>query len=74
MYKKSPADIQKSFDRRLEIFMTNPNDHILNNHPLRGKLAGCFTINITSDWRAVYLVEDEDVVFLALGTHSQLYK
>lgn len=72
-YKKSPAAIQKAFDGRLDLFFIDPNDASLRNHPLKGDLAGSFTINVTGDWRAVYIIDDGAVIFIALGTHSQLY-
>lgn len=72
-YKKSPIAIQKSFEERLEIFLSDPNDSILRNHALKGDLAGTYTINVTGDWRAVYTVDGNVVIFIALGTHSQLY-
>ncbi|MFA6526141.1 MAG: type II toxin-antitoxin system mRNA interferase toxin, RelE/StbE family [Candidatus Buchananbacteria bacterium] len=72
-YKKSPIAIQKSFDARLEIFLSDPNNYVLHNHSLRGNLAGSFTINVTNDWRAVYTLDNGIIVFIALGTHSQLY-
>jgi len=72
-YKKSPSAIRKSFDERLEIFLSDPDNAILKNHPLKGDLSGNFTINIAGDWRAVYAVDGGVIVFVALGTHSQLY-
>jgi addiction module RelE/StbE family toxin len=74
LYRKALAEIQVAFDSRLEMFLTNPNHPLLKSHPLRGKLAGCFTINITGDWRAIYELDNSTVIFLSLGTHSQLYK
>jgi len=73
LYKKSPLAIQRSFDERLAVFLADPNNFILRNHPLKGDLDGSFTINITGDWRAIYKVVDGVIIFIALGTHSQLY-
>ena len=53
-YNKSPQKIQKAFDKRLKIFIKNPIDHRLNNHPLGGKYQDKSSINITGDWRAVF--------------------
>lgn len=73
LYKKSPVAIGKPFNERLGIFFSDPNNFVLKNHALKGALVGNFTINITGDWRAVYTVEGGVVIFIALGTHSQLY-
>jgi len=48
---------------------------ILNNHALTGQWAGYRSINITGDYRAVYRLAEEDIAyFVALDTHSKLYK
>jgi mRNA-degrading endonuclease YafQ of YafQ-DinJ toxin-antitoxin module len=34
-----------------------------------------YSINITGDWRAIYMpINNNEVLFIAFGTHSQLYK
>lgn len=77
-YKKADVRIRKRLKERLAIFKKNPNDLQLRNHQLKREYEGNRSIDITSDWRAVYResgsVEDEVVVyFTAIGTHSQLY-
>lgn len=65
-YKKSDRKIQSTFDAHL------------HGHPLKGKVQGLRSINITGDWRALYSERMEKgkmiVIFELLGTHSQLYK
>lgn len=78
-YKKSGEQIVVQFDRRLELFINNLFDPVLNNHALTGKFRNYRSINITGDWRALYSEElDSDgnkvIIFEMLGTHSQLYK
>ncbi|MFH1192383.1 MAG: hypothetical protein V1655_02815 [bacterium] len=46
----------------------------LNNHPLSGKLNGLRSINVSGDCRAIFEEKLEDIIFIAIGTHSQLYK
>ena len=76
--KKAPLSIKIAFRDRLSFFLKNPFAPILNNHLLKGRYFNSRSINITGDWRAIYsevLEKNEKVaVFLALGTHSQLYK
>ncbi len=76
LYDNSPDKIQQAFDSRLKIFIKGKYLPILNNHPLKGKLAGYRSINVTGDWRAVFReFENGDLVYFeVLGTHSQLYK
>jgi len=77
-YKKADVRIRKKLKLRLEIFKKNPNGPQLKNHPLQREYEGHRSIDITSDWRAIYRkagkVDDEVIIyFTALGTHSQLY-
>ncbi|MEK7495054.1 MAG: type II toxin-antitoxin system mRNA interferase toxin, RelE/StbE family [Patescibacteria group bacterium] len=77
-YSKCPVKIKKALSLRLEIFKKNPFHPILNNHSLIGRYLQNRSINITGDWRAIYseVIENKEkvAIFLALGTHSQLYK
>ena len=77
-YSKAPQKIKKAFGYRLEIFRNDPFHPLLNNHSLTGGYLNSQSINITGDWRAIYseaLSNDGKVsIFLALGTHSQLYR
>lgn len=73
--KKQPDGIKVKVKSRLDIFASDPFNKILNNHALTGKYTGCRSINITGDIRAIYQQADEHTaVFVALGSHSQLYK
>ncbi|MBI3558862.1 type II toxin-antitoxin system mRNA interferase toxin, RelE/StbE family [Candidatus Gottesmanbacteria bacterium] len=73
-HKKVDAKRKTAFAKRLEIFLQNPYDPLLNNHSLTGNYSGFRSINVTGDWRAVYFEENGMATFVALGTHSQLYK
>ena len=77
-YDKAPSKTKEAFDNRLKLFLDNPFNPQLNNHPLGGKYRGYRSINVTGDWRAIFSeFEDESdktVIFEVIGTHSQLYK
>lgn len=70
---KSPEKIRERFEERLSLFEINPFASELNNHSLKGELAGRRSINITGDWRAIFKEFDDGIIFLDIGTHSQLY-
>lgn len=74
--KKAPLVVQKSFRVRLEMFLSNPFDPLLNNHKLTGKYRNYRSVNVTGDWRAIFReIDDGKIVYFdLLGTHSQLYK
>lgn len=74
-FEKSPQKIKTQLISRIETFGQNPFHPSLHNHALSGDYANYRSINITGDWRAIYLpMSEKEVLFIALGTHSQLYK
>lgn len=77
-YKKADVRVRNSVDEKIEIFSIDPSDLQLNNHILTKKWEGHRSIDITSDWRAIYqeIREDDEpfAYFVALGTHNELYR
>lgn len=75
LLQKAPPPVQRAFRNRLELFIARPEHPLLRFHALRGELEGYCSINVTGDWRAIFRVmkNHEEVVFVAIGTHSQLY-
>ncbi len=56
------------------MFMADPTNPILNNHPLQGKYEGCRSISITGDIRVVFkMINDDTAYFIDIGTHHRLY-
>lgn len=75
-YRKSSSKTQDKFDIQLEIFYKDVYDERLNNHELHGKYTNHKSINVTGDIRAVYRkvsMATEDVIFVDIGTHGELY-
>ena len=72
-YKKLPQKIQDQFNRRLGLFMEDNTHPLLNVHPLRGNDVPLMSINITGDYRALFVQDGEVVVFHYIGTHGELY-
>ncbi len=77
-YQKVNVRIRNQTKDRLRIFKKNPEDLQLNNHELKQEWTGYNSIDITSDYRAIYKkvrIDDEIIArFVALGTHEDLYK
>jgi len=74
MFKKKDAWVKAKFSERLFLFIKERNNPLLNNHSLDGIWAGCRSINITGDFRAVYEeLGNDNFEFVAIGTHSELY-
>ncbi len=74
--KKAPKKVQIAIRNRLEIFVSDKFNPILNNHTLSGKYIGYRSINITGDWRAIFQEYKSKRVayFIAIDTHSNLYR
>ena len=72
--KLKPAQ-QKRLQKTLHLFLNEPNHPELYNHPLSGEWKGHRSITFGGNWRAHYIPIDENTaLFVAVGTHSQLYK
>ena len=73
-FSKLPKKMKTKAIAQLEVFIEDPMNSRLNNHSLAGKWNGCRSINITGDIRAVYILVEESVaLFVAIGSHSELY-
>lgn len=78
-YKKAGKKNQDKTDNVILISSNNQRDPQLRNHSLSGKYQGHRSIDITGDWRAIYreMIDQNNepyAYFIAIGTHSQLYK
>ncbi len=77
-YKKAPKKIQEKVKERIDLFVQDPTNQVLNNHALTGKYQGYRSINISGDFRTIYSVRldlklKQEYYFELVGTHSQLY-
>ena len=74
-FRKIPEKIRARLVERLQYFVKDQFDPRLNNHMLHGKYAGCHSINVTGDIRAIYEIQDGAVAyFIDIGSHAELYK
>ena len=72
-FKKIPSKIKEKFYERLEVFINNKFDIVLHNHSVDKVFFDCRSINITGDYRAIFKDGDDFVIFITIGTHSELY-
>jgi addiction module RelE/StbE family toxin len=74
-FSKFPKKLKDQFIEKIQIFIRNPFDEILNNHALSGKYKGCRSINMTGDIRIIYEVTESGMAyFIKIGSHSELYR
>ncbi len=75
--KKLSLDIQIKTKEKIKLFQNNPFDIVLNNHRLNWNLSDYRSINITWDYRAIFIElswwKYEFIEFVNIWTHSSLY-
>lgn len=77
IYKAQDVKIRNAFDRKIKIFIKDPHNSELKNHELHSEYEGLRSINVTSDYRAIYeeLEQGKEKIayFSIIGTHEELY-
>ncbi len=73
-YSKLTKKLKDKFKERINIFMLDEFDPVLNNHPLKGKYSGYRSINISGNIRAIYKKKEDIAVFVYIDNHNNLYK
>ena len=46
----------------------------LKTHRLHGSLKDCFAVRLSYEYRIVFVVEKESVIFIDIGDHDDVYK
>lgn len=73
-YAKLPLQLQLQFDERVQLFAVDPTLPMLKVHPLKGKYKGYWSMSVSGDVRALYIMDGDTIIIFALiGSHSQLY-
>lgn len=73
-YGKLRKAEREKVQERLALFLRNPFNPLLKNHPLKGKYLDYRSVNITGDLRAIYKsINEDECIFVAIDSHSNLY-
>jgi len=72
-YKKLSLKLQTKIQKQISFFINSPYSPQLRNHPLKGKYKIYRSINITGDWRAIFKEQNNNIIFVEIGTHSELF-
>ena len=73
-FKKLPSKIQLQFGSRLDILISKSNNPLLRIHRLRGSKYPLKSMNVTGDYRALFIQKRDTIIFYEIGTHSELYE
>lgn len=72
-YLKLTPSQQKKFKERRNLFLQDEFNPTLNNHALKGSYFGYRSINIAGDLRVIFKKNGEEIVFVTINSHSNLY-
>ena len=72
-FDKLPLKIQEHFYERLDIFLENKFNKLLNNHSVEKRFPNCRSINVSGDYRAIFKENGDVAIFITIGSHSSLY-
>lgn len=73
-FDKLDVRIQNAFYKRFDFFCEDTFSPLLNNHSVDSPYKNTRSINVTGDYRALFVLElDTAIIFTSIGTHSELY-
>ena len=73
LHKLLSPKMQAQFDYRVRLLVADSRNPRLRLHPLKGKLSGYYSINVSGDLRAIFKKDKDTITFVLIGAHSQLY-
>ena len=75
MYRKLDVRIREKVKQRIKVFSESPCHPLLNNHSVDPPYPNTRSINITGNYRALFIfVTETRILFTHIGTHSELYE
>jgi mRNA-degrading endonuclease YafQ of YafQ-DinJ toxin-antitoxin module len=73
-YSKLPKKVQLQFNSRLKLYLEDERNALLKVHHLSGEYRGNQSFNVNADVRAVFMRKAENLYFIMIGSHSELYE
>ena len=74
-FKKRP-EIKKQYSKTLQLMEINPNHPSLRLHQLKGNLSDLYSISINISYRITieFLIQDDTIIPISIGSHDEAYK
>lgn len=66
-------NIKATLKNKIDLFIQNPKNNILRTHILKGAKKGYYSFSVTGDIRIVFYIFKNDIYFVDIGTHNQVY-
>ena len=72
--KKHP-ELVSQYEKTVKLLEINPNHPSLRLHKLRGKLSELYSVSINISYRIsiIFLIKDDKVIPIDLGSHDEVY-
>jgi len=72
-YGKLPKKIQERFIQRVHTLTSEISTPSLRVHTLKGDKYPLQSMNVTGDYRALFIIKGKTITFYEIGAHSELY-
>lgn len=75
IFKKHPELISQ-YEKTLKLLELNPAHPSLRLHRLRGRLSELYSVSINISYRisVIFLVEEDQIIPVDIGSHKDVYK
>lgn len=77
-FQKMVRNLQRSeqilLSQKIKIFKNNPQDPRLKTHLLADKLKHIHSFSLTYSKRVLFLINKNKFIFIAVGSHDQVYR
>lgn len=74
LIKKRNKDLQKLYAVMFDLIEQKPLAKKYVDHPLKGEYSDCRECHIAPDWLLIYLIKEDNIIFVRTGTHADLFK
>lgn len=74
-FSKKHPELREQYFKTITLLEANPFHPILRLHKLHGKLRDFYAVSINSKYRIMidFIVQDDVVVLISIGSHSEVY-
>ena len=70
------ADLEKAYQKTVSLLEKNPHHPSLRLHALQGRLAGLSSISINLQYRITlqFIIQNETIILIDVGSHDEVYR
>ena len=72
LFKKNP-DVRDRFELAINKMVSDPHDHSLKTHKLKGDLKSFWSCSVTYEIRRRFKIADDTIELIDIGTHDEVY-